>query len=67
MQQTLPKASFSCSIQDGGKDGGIQLILDGLQNLAVRLTTQQARTLACDLIRTVNRSDALKVRQQNNT
>ena len=59
MQQINPQNSPGFLIQEGGKEGGIELRLDGVLTLPFRLTTQQARRLACDLIQSVNRADTI--------
>ena len=63
MQQINPQNSPGFSIQDGGKEGEIELRLDGVRTLPMRLTMQQARRLACDLIQSVNRADTIASRK----
>ena len=40
--------------------GDFKSALDQIQNFALRLSPQQARTLACDVIQCVNRVEAIK-------
>ena len=51
------KTSTDHSIQACEKDGAIKLTLGVNQEFAFQLSTQQARTLACDLIQHVHRAD----------
>jgi len=55
MQQALQNKRLDISIQEGG----VKLTLDGIQDLALRLSPQQARALACDLIQYVNRVEKI--------
>lgn len=41
-------------------EGDFKSALDRIQNFALRLSPQQARTLACDVIQCVNRVEAIK-------
>ena len=58
MLKSIQKNSLGLCIQDGGQTG-IKLSLDGIQDLALRLSPQQARALACDLIQYVNRAEKI--------
>ena len=51
------KTGTDHSIQACEKDGAIKLTLGVNQEFAFQLSTQQARTLACDLIQHVHRAD----------
>ncbi len=55
MQQAFQNQRLGLSIQEGG----VKLILDGIQDLALHLSPQQARALACDLIQQVNRVEKI--------
>lgn len=56
MQQALQNKHLGISIQEGG----IQLTLDGIEDLALRLSYQQARVLACNLMQYVNRAEIIR-------
>ena len=55
MQQAFQNKRLGLSIQEGG----VKLTLDGIQDLALRLSPHQARALACDLIQQVNRVEKI--------
>jgi hypothetical protein len=57
MQQAMQKNSPGVCIQDAGNEGGIKLAVAGLLDVALNLSTQQARALACDLIQQVHRAE----------
>ena len=67
MLQAIQINNFGFSIQEGGEEEGIKLTVDGIQDRPLRLSPQQARTLACDLIQYAYRAETIqglkKVRQ----
>jgi cystathionine beta-lyase/cystathionine gamma-synthase len=62
MQQAFQNKRLGLSIQEGG----VKLTLDGMQDLALRLSPQQARALACDLIQQVNRVEKINELKKKN-
>ena len=60
MQQSIPKSDLGIKIQECGNDGEFQLTLDGLKRVHLRLNAQQARSLACALMYSVNRAEAVQ-------
>ena len=63
MQQTYQNKQ---RVIDQREAGEFKSAMDRIQNFALRLSPQQARTLACDVIQCVNHVEAIKISKNKN-